>query len=237
MDIADLDSPQGGARATGALREDPRLNAGRKLIYGCGDVTINTVLSTLSLVYVTYYLTQVVGLRAELAAAVQLVGRVFDAVSDPLMGRFSDSRRWRWGRRRPFLLLGALPLGICFALLWVELPGAGQGSMFVYYSAVYVGVSLSTTAISIPYLSLQPEMALGYDARTSLNTYRGIGAILGVFAAVSFRPVAHAFAEGPAGYALAGLLFGGLVVGVVVVRVNREDERGKGAVILKVSIK
>ena len=192
-------------------QEDSRLTIGRKLVYGTGDFTVNTVLSALSLVYVTYYLTQVVGLRAELAGTVQLVGRVIDALSDPAMGRFSDSRRWRWGRRRPFLLLGALPFGACFALLWVEIPDASQWSMFAYYSAVYVGMSLSTTMLSIPYLSLQPEMALGYDARTSLNTYRSIGAIMGVFAAVSFRPIANSLADGPAGYALAGLLFGGIV--------------------------
>ena len=197
--------------AAGDTTEDRRFTVGRKLVYGSGDFTINAVLSALSLVYVTYFLTQVVGLRAELAGAVQLVGRLFDALSDPAMGRFSDSRRWRWGRRRPFLLLGALPFGACFALLWVVIPDASQWSMFAYYSAVYVGMSLSTTVISIPYLSLQPEMALGYDARTSLNTYRSIGAILGVFAAVSFRPLAQSLADGPAGYTLAGLCFGAMI--------------------------
>ncbi|MFP8876140.1 MAG: glycoside-pentoside-hexuronide (GPH):cation symporter [Myxococcota bacterium] len=197
--------------AVGSSGEDRRFTVGRKLVYGSGDFTINTVLSALSLVYVTYFLTQVVGLRAELAGAVQLVGRIVDALTDPAMGRFSDSRRWRWGRRRPFLLLGALPFGACFALLWVVIPDASQWSMFAYYSAVYVGMSLSTTVISIPYLSLQPEMALGYDARTSLNTYRSIGAILGVFAAVFFRPLAHSLADGPVGYTLAGLCFGFMI--------------------------
>jgi len=202
---------RGPEEKTGTLREDPRLTLGRKIIYGSGDFTVNTVLSALSLVYVTYYLTQVVGMRAELAGTVQLVGRIIDAISDPAMGRFSDSRRWKWGRRRPFMLMGALPFGACFALLWVHIPDASQWTLFAYYSAVYVGMSLTTTMLSIPYLSLQPEMALGYDARTSLNTYRSIGAILGVFAAISFRPVAHSFADGPAGYALAGLLFGAIV--------------------------
>lgn len=232
MNSAQSEAPRKGVETSGEPQEDPRLNVGRKLVYGCGDFTVNTVLSTLSLVYVTYYLTQVVGLRAELAGTVQLVGRIVDAISDPAMGRFSDSRNWRWGRRRPFLLLGALPFGICFALLWVEIPDASQWSMFAYYSAVYVGMSLSTTMLSIPYLSLQPEMALGYDARTSLNTYRGIGAVLGVFAAVSFRPIANSFAEGAAGYALAGLLFGGIVAlpwfAVFAATWERPDLRPKG---------
>ncbi|MDP7572081.1 MAG: MFS transporter, partial [Myxococcota bacterium] len=87
--------------------------------YAAGDVTVNTVLVSLNMVWVTYFLTQVAGLRPELAGLVQLIGRAVDAFTDPAMGRLSDLCRWKWGRRRPFFVLGALPLGISFALLWM----------------------------------------------------------------------------------------------------------------------
>jgi sugar (glycoside-pentoside-hexuronide) transporter len=192
-------------------REDPRLNPARKTVYATGDFTVNTVLSSLSIVYVTYFLTLVVGLRPELAGAVQLIARSVDAFTDPMMGRISDLCRWRLGRRRPFFLIGALPFGLFFALLWVDLPLESQGALFAYYSVVYVLLSISMTVLSVPYLALQPEMALGYDARTSLNTYRNAGSVLGVFAAVSFRPVANALGGGPEGFALAGVGFGVLM--------------------------
>ena len=192
-------------------REDPRLVPLRKAIYATGDLTVNAFLSVLSIVYVTFFLTQIAGMRPELAGAVQLVGRGIDAFSDPLMGRLSDRCRWKAGRRRPFFLLGALPFGLFFALLWVDLAGASQLAMFAYYTAVYVLGCLAMTTVSVPYLALLPEMAVGYDARTSLNTWRNAGAVLGVFAAVAFRPVASLFGGDAAGYASAGVLFGALL--------------------------
>ena len=191
--------------------EDPRLVPLRKAIYASGDLTVNAFLSVLSIVYVSYFLTQIAGMRPELAGAVQLVGRTIDAFSDPLMGRFSDRCRWKAGRRRPFFLLGALPFGAFFALLFVDLAGASQWTMFAFYSAIYVLGSLSMTVVSVPYLALLPEMAVGYDARTSLNTWRNAGSVIGVFAAVAFRPVANLFGGGAAGFASAGVLFGVLI--------------------------
>jgi sugar (glycoside-pentoside-hexuronide) transporter len=188
--------------------EDPRLRPLRKVVYASGDFTVNAFLSALSIVFVTYFLTQIAGMRPELAGAVQLVGRTVDAFSDPWMGRLSDRCRWRSGRRRPFFLLGALPFGLFFALLWVDLGASSQAALFAYYSGIYVLGSLAMTVLSVPYLALLPEMAVGYDARTSLNTYRNAGAVLGVFAAVAFRPVANALGGGSEGFAAAGALFG-----------------------------
>jgi len=188
--------------------EDPRLVPLRKAVYATGDLTVNAFLSVLSFVYVTYFLTQIAGLRTELAGAVQLVGRFVDAFSDPLMGRISDRCRWKAGRRRPFFLIGALPFGLFFALLWMDLTGASQLALFTYYTAVFVLGSLAMTTVSVPYLALLPEMATGYDARTSLNTWRNAGAVLGVFVAVGFLPVANLLGGGPAGFSAAGAVFG-----------------------------
>ncbi len=180
-------------------------------MFALGDFTVNTVLTSLAILYVTHYLLVVAGLRPELAGAVQLIGRSIEAFSDPAMGRISDRCRWRWGRRRPFFLLGAIPFGAGFGLLWVHLPEASQLAMFAYYTAIFVVMSLSMTVVAVPYLALQPEMALGYDARTSLNAWRNAGAILGVFAAIAIRPVANAFGGGPEGFMAAGALYGAIV--------------------------
>jgi sugar (glycoside-pentoside-hexuronide) transporter len=185
--------------------------APRKAVYATGDFTVNAFLSVLGIVYITYFLTEIVGLRTELAGAVQLVGRAIDALADPLMGRVSDRCRWKAGRRRPFFLIGALPFGLFFALLWVDLTGASQLQLFTYYTAVYVLGCLSMTVLSVPYLALLPEMAIGYDARTSLNVWRNCGAVIGVFAAVVFRPVANWLGGGSGGYAAAGICFGALL--------------------------
>ncbi len=192
-----------------SANEDPRLHVGRKTVYGLGDFTVNTVLVSLNVVYVSYFLTQVAGLRPELAGLVQLIGRGVDAFTDPAMGRWSDRCRWKAGRRRPFFLIGAIPFGASFALLWTPLATGSQLVMFGYYTAVYVVLSLSMTVLSVPYLALQPEMAIGYDARTSLNMYRNVGSLIGVLVgSAAVRPMAHALGGGAGGFAAAGAILG-----------------------------
>ena len=136
-----------------------KLTRARKSIFALGDLTTNTVLGVLSLVYASYFLLEIAALRPILAGLIPLVGRMVDAVSDPLIGRLSDRTRSRWGRRRPYLLAGAIPFGLCFMCLWFESPWSSQMGRFVYYSVAYSALAVSMTVLSVPYLSLQPEMA------------------------------------------------------------------------------
>jgi sugar (glycoside-pentoside-hexuronide) transporter len=191
--------------------EPRRLRPADKAVYAAGDFTLNTSLAALSLIYTTYFLTQLADLRPVLAGLVPLIGRTIDAFADPLMGRLSDRTTWRGGRRRPYFLLGALPYGVSFALLWIDAPFHAMGARFAYYAAVYLVHALSMSVLTVPYLAILPEMALDYDGRTSLNTYRTMGSMLGVFAAVAVRPVAEALGGGQAGFAAAGLFFGALL--------------------------
>ena len=196
------------------MQEDPRLDLRRKTIFGAGDFTVNTVLASLSMIYAAYFLTQYAELRPALAGLIPLIGRSVDAFTDPLMGRLSDHTRWRWGRRRPFFLLGAIPFGISFALLWAPAPFESQEARFAYYTLWYVLLSLSMTVLSVPYLALIPEMARTYDGRTSLNVFRNAGSIVGVFAAISIRPIATAVGGGegtPESYALTAVGYGFLI--------------------------
>ena len=186
----------------------PKLGPLRKSVYALGDLTVNTALSSMTLVYTSYFLIQVAGLRPALAGLVPLVGRVVDALTDPLMGEISDRTRWTAGRRRPYFLIGAIPFGLSFALLWIDFPAQSQWALFAYYTGVYCLMSVAMTVVSVPYLAIQPEMALGYDERTSINTYRTIGALLGTVAAVNVRTVSEAFGGGSAGFAWAGACYG-----------------------------
>ena len=192
----------------GVRAEDPRLGFPRKAVFGLGDYTVNTVLSSLSFYYVTYFLVQVAGLQIEYAGYVQLIARFVDAFTDPAMGRISDRTRWKAGRRRPWFLIGAIPFGVSFALLWWDAPLTTQAGKFVYYTSVYTALSLAMTSLSVPYLSLQPEMALGYDARTSLNVFRNVGSICGVLAAIAFLPLANGLGGGSEGFARVALVYG-----------------------------
>lgn len=182
-----------------------------KIVYALGDHTVNLVLSAASLLYLKY-LTDVAGLRPALAVAVIWVARAVDAFSDPAMGRLSDLTRWRRGRRRPYFLIGVIPFGVFFALMWLDVAFESQGAKFAYYSVVYVCVSLAMTCLSVPYLALIPEMATSYDERTSFNTFRSAAAVLGTFVAVAMKPLADALGGDAAAWSQAGMIMGVWVV-------------------------
>ncbi len=135
--------------------------------YGMGDLYGGgsfLVISTLFL----FFLTDVVGLEPALAGLVVFVGKAWDAVSDPLMGCISDRTRSRFGRRRIYFLVGALPVFASFALLWISFPAAGPAASFLYYFFAYLLFCTVFTMVMVPYSSLPAEMSADYRERTRL---------------------------------------------------------------------
>jgi len=202
----------------------PTLTPAKKAVYALGNLSANSALSTLTLVYVSHFLLEVVGLRPVLAGLVPLVGRAVDAFTDPLMGRISDSLRIRGERRRPYFLLASLPFALSFAMLWVPLESDSQWLQFFYYAGAYSVMSTALTVLVIPYLALVPEMAVDYDDRTSLQTYLNAASILGIAVAISMRPLAELLSDGADGFVRAGFLVGvvGAMCWIAVHRVSFE---------------
>lgn len=149
-----------------------------KWIYGFGDISFSTT-NTILAVYFAIFLTDVVGLPASLAALAIFLGRSWDYINDPLIGHLSDRARTRWGRRRPFLIFGALPFGLCFIMLWVRPPLANQFLLAGYYALAYMLYDLTFTLTNMPYAALTPELTEDYDERTSLTSYRMFFSIAG----------------------------------------------------------
>ena len=92
-----------------------KLSRPMKLLYGSGDLGFSLT-STIIGTYFAIFLTDVVGLAPGVAAAAIFIGRTWDYFNDPFIGYLSDRTRTRWGRRRPFLLFGALPFAAVFTL-------------------------------------------------------------------------------------------------------------------------
>ena len=181
-----------------------RLKAG----YAFGDHTINIHLATVSLFYL-FFLSEVVGLSPSLAGLVLLGGRIVDAFTDPLMGRLSDRTSWRWGRRRPYFLLAALPFGVSFTLLWATPDASGEAAIFLFYLSIYVVSTLCATVLAVPYMALLPEMTLDYHERTSINSYRMVGVTIALLlSAVGMPWLVQRFGGGAEGYAGAALVLG-----------------------------
>ena len=118
------------------------------------------------------FLTDTVGLPPALVAVAVFVGRTWDWVNDPILGYISDHIHTRWGRRRPFLLFGALPFGLTFLALWWIPPIQSHVWLTVYYTVVFFLFDTAVTIIFIPYIALTPEITDDYDGRTSLTGFR-----------------------------------------------------------------
>ncbi len=129
--------------------------------------------------YFAIFLTDVVGINPAVAAVAIFVGRTWDYVNDPIFGHFSDRTRTRWGRRRPFLLFGAIPYAIAFALMWWRPPLHTDWSLAIYYAIIYVVYDAMATLVYMPYYALTPELTSDYDERTSLTTMRMFFSIFG----------------------------------------------------------
>lgn len=155
-----------------------KLPAWRKWMYGSGDLGFSLT-STIVAAYFAIFLTDVVGVRAGVAAIAIAIGRTWDYINDPLFGYISDHTHTRWGRRRPFLLFGPIPFAIVFTLMWWRPPIQGDLALVAYYSVIYVLYDAAATMIYMPYFALTPELTADYDERTSLTAVRATFSIAG----------------------------------------------------------
>ncbi|NOX81561.1 MAG: MFS transporter [Alphaproteobacteria bacterium] len=185
------------------------------LNYGVGDMGLNFYWQGAGY-FLLYFYTDVVGLPNTTAGIVYAIGGFVDAISDPAMGVIADRTRTRWGRYRPYLLFGAIPLGISFMLLFTA-PWALPAQWVIVGAIVtHIVFRLCYTAVSIPYGALGARLTFNATQRTRLAGVRmlfgAIGGVLIVLFATSFRNVmsdkfAFLWASAFAGIVGAGLIY------------------------------
>jgi glycoside/pentoside/hexuronide:cation symporter, GPH family len=157
--------------APGDIRSAQKLNFFTKLAYGAGDMS-GGITANLQAWSLLIFLTNVAGLNPALAGQVLLIGKVWDAVNDPAVGVLSDrTHSPRWGRRHPWMLYGAIPLGLSFCLMWI-VPDFNITLKFWYYVLVGILFNAAYTVVNVPYSALTAELTQDYDERTSLNSFR-----------------------------------------------------------------
>ena len=158
-----------------------KISRKEKFCYGLGDLSSNIVFSAISF-YLLYFLVKVAGLNTTWAGIVFIVARLWDAISDYLMGIISDKTKSKYGKRRVYMIFGSLPYGLIFILLWLVPfgPETAQFYKFLYYCFAYLLFNTVWTVVYVPYNSLTANMTSDYDERTSLNGIRIIMANIGI---------------------------------------------------------
>ncbi|MBN2880355.1 MAG: MFS transporter [Clostridia bacterium] len=147
------------------------LSTGRKALYGAGDI-MGTLAFTVTALFLPYFFTDVLGLPSVLAGLVIFIGNFWDALTDPFAGHISDRTKSRLGRRRPYFLYMALPIGLTFVLLFAVPSGMATSATFILTSIAYIAFMTSTTFYLVPYLAFGMEIEKSYDGRTSLIAWR-----------------------------------------------------------------
>ena len=191
-----------------------RLSFWTKLVYGTGDWG-TAGYGTLRQVFYAIFLTDVVGLEPRLASVAALIGIVWDAINDPLVGMISDRVRTRWGRRRPFLLWFAIPYGAGFLLLWWAPPFEGQIAKAIFITIAFMIADTLETLVSVPFSALTPELTPDYDERTSLTGFRmffnlAISLVTAVAAPMIVDAVIAGGGTQQQGYLVTAAIFGGM---------------------------
>ena len=144
----------------------------QKAAYAIGDFGFSVGPGTIIPFWYSIFLTDIVRMDLRLVGLFWMVATAWDAVNDPLFGFLSDRTRTRWGRRRPYILAGAVPFGVTFALLWATPAFERPWIQFAYYTGMYILYEAAFTSVSCPYVALTPELSQDHDERTSLVTYR-----------------------------------------------------------------
>lgn len=145
----------------------PQLRLSTKLAYGSGSLA-NTIPLALQNLFWLFFLTNVAGLNPSLAGTVLLIGKIWDGINDPLIGWLSDHTCSRWGRRYPWIVLGAIPFGIFLTLQWIVPQfGSNQMLLFAYYVIISLLLDTALTIVRIPYQAIDPELTQNYAERTS----------------------------------------------------------------------
>ena len=142
-----------------------------KVAYSLGAVAAGVKSSAFDYFLLIFY-SQVVGLDARLVGLAVVIALVFDAVSDPVVGYWSDNLRSPWGRRHPFMYGAALPVSLSFFLLFNPPMGAGEGLLFAYLVGCAIVIRTAITFFETPNSALVPDMTQDYDERTKLFSLR-----------------------------------------------------------------
>jgi GPH family glycoside/pentoside/hexuronide:cation symporter len=147
-----------------------KLSFFEKIGYGSGDAAVNVVISSMFLI-ITFFYTDVFGLKPKDMAILFLLVRFIDALADPIMGLITDKFTTKWGRYRPYFLFLSVPFGLSVFLTFTT-PDFDYTGKLIYAYVTYIFVNLMFTTVTIPYISLIGVLTSDSKERLSANGYR-----------------------------------------------------------------
>src|SRR5512136_1140305 len=167
----------------------------KSISYSAGNLAVSLFFNTTQTWLLFFYIDIVRLDKWLVSLAFALAYGVWNAINDPLIGSLSDRTRTRWGRRVPYIALGTPMVLLLFFLMWSP-PLGGQPLanpvswwMLAYFASVIALFDLANTTVSVPYVSLFPELYPGLSQRTEVSMYRQYAAVIGVALGLMVMPL------------------------------------------------
>ncbi|GGL35084.1 MFS transporter [Caulobacter rhizosphaerae] len=209
--------------AKGEGQGQARLGPGRIASYGAGDFAFNLSFAFSSL-FLLYFYTDVLGLSAKTAGLIMMAALIWDGIADPIIGAIANRTRTRWGRYRPYMLFGAVPLGLAVVAMFLPLNLSGA-ALAAYALASQVLYRTVFATVNIPYIALSARLTLDSDTRGRLAGARMLFAIgCGVAMAALTLPLVKAFGGGQAGFLAVSIVYSTLAAAVLIFCFLRTQE-------------
>jgi len=194
--------------------EEPKLSLVQKLGYGFGEVAPYTG-GVIYSFFLQTFLLEVAEVPPLWTGLLLLIGQLWDAVNDPLIGYLSDRTTSSMGRRRPWLLWGSAPFAFAYFLLWQVPPWVEKATWLavLWYLVVIFNYNTTFTCVAVPYRALTPDLTRDYDERTSLTTYRQFLALVsGVICTFVHSTIITSTHTYKGGYTISAIVFGTIIV-------------------------
>lgn len=210
--------------ATPVQAVTPRLGAGRIAGYGMGDFAFNLTFTFCSL-FLLYFYTDVLGLSATTGGLIIMTALIWEGATDPVVGILANKTRSRWGRYRPYLLFGAIPLALSFVAMFVPL-GLSGTALALYAFATHLIFRTVYTFVNIPFIALSAQMTNNSHERSKLAGARMIFAIFcGLVLAGLSLPLVKVLGGGTDGFFRLSLIYAVVVVAILLLcfSVTREE--------------
>ena len=202
------------------------LSIKEKVGYACGDVASNFYWRVFDVFLFIFY-TDVFGLSAATVGTMMLVTRLIDAFSDPIMGAVADRTITKWGRFRPYLLWGIIPI-VAAGILTFTVPDLDDSGKVIWAYATYIFMMLAYTFINVPYGALLGVVTHDTQQRTTLTSFRFIGAFSGGSLVAYLTPELVAwFGQGDeaTGWQLTMMLYGCIAAALFIITFFSTKER------------
>ncbi len=164
------------------------------------------------------FMVEHIGIAAATAGLLILVSKIYDAVTDPLMGVLTDRTKSRWGRRRPYLLLGGFLAGGSFIMVFTVPAFDSQAALLIYVVVALLLNATAYTVFNVPYFAMPAEMTESYHERTRLMSCR-VGAVAGgqVLSSVLGPVIIAYFGGGLFGHSVMSIVVGVAIIAVCTV--------------------